>query len=101
MRLRCDSCGNLAPDVVAPILHGQHGWEEFEIDGEHKGRRWTASVLLCDGGNGHKRTGNGCASRMRAFVESGGQHGAGPQPPQIRSCRGGQQVEPDYAERAA
>jgi hypothetical protein len=96
MRLRCDSCGTLAPDVVAPILFGFHGWREFAIDGEADGRRWEATVLLCDGGHGLRPTGSGCASRMTAFVESGGRDGAGPKPPTIETSHGGRRTEPTY-----
>lgn len=99
-RLRCDACGNLAPDVVAPILFGFHGWQEFELDGEADGREYVAAVLLCDdtprSGLGWRATGTGCASKMRAFVESGGQAGAGPRPPDIQTFRGGRQAEPQW-----
>jgi hypothetical protein len=90
MRLRCDSCAEPAPDVVAPILHGIHKWAEFGIDGVHNGRRWEASVLLCPR----------CAPRMKAFVESGGQHGQGPTPPVIQTSSGGRDTEPRYIEEA-
>lgn len=100
MRLRCDSCGELAPDVVAPILYGNHGWREFGIDGEHDGRPWRADVLLCDGAHGWRPTGQGCASRMAAYIEAGGTPSAGPAPT-IKTCRGGRKTEPEWLELAA
>lgn len=96
-RLKCDACGQPAPDVVAPILHGIHGWREFAIDGVDEERGpWEASVLLCDGGAGWRRTGKGCRSRMEAFVDSGGLAGHGPKPPNIVTSNGGRDTEPRY-----
>lgn len=99
-RLRCDACGNRAPDAVAPILFGMHGWREFGLDGEIDGRPWEGTVLLCDdtgGGLGWRATGKGCASRMAAFIDSGGRAGqAGPKPPNIQTFRGGRDTEPKW-----
>lgn len=67
--LRCDSCGQPAPDVVGPILRGIENWMETTIDGEHEGRRWEADVLLC--GVRHNRE-LGCAPRMRRYIDGGG-----------------------------
>lgn len=75
----------MAPNVVAPILHGIHGWGEFAIDGVHQGRQWRADVLLCP----HH------APAMKRYIEAGGTPSAG-RPPHIQSCRGGRQVEPTY-----
>jgi hypothetical protein len=88
---RCDSCGKRAPDVVGPILLGIHKWGEFGIDGEHEGRAWRASVLLCPD---H-------AERMAAFVGSGGIAGQGPTPPRIVSNEGGFYEDPEWIADAA
>lgn len=100
MQRRCDSCEHLAPDVVAEILCGIYGWRSFEIDGEKDGRKYTASVLLCGNPSRSGELGRGCASKMQAFVDSGGNAGIGPTPPDIRTFRGGQCAEPDWAERS-
>lgn len=85
MVLRCDSCGETAPDVVGPILFAFHHWGEFGIDGEHEGRAWRADVLLCPR---H-------AVEMDAYVKAGGTPRAG-RAPAIATCRGGLGTEPRW-----
>lgn len=91
-RLRCDGCGDLAPDVVAPILYGYEGWREFTIDGEFEGRRWETGVLLCGRRNDYRRE-HGCATAMERYMA-----GDGP-PVKLATTGGGRVTEAEFADQ--